>query len=147
MDPAVFHAGGRVAFDRDRRIRLLASDGRVEAVLDGDRYDLTCFRGGGSPEQRAEVFRQHDVYVADDEAPGSRGVLEALACGLPVLYLDAGAHREWVGYGGLPFQADDEVAARLDEIVTHYEAFQRLIVVPTPAEVADAYATLIRELP
>ena len=73
-------------------------------------------------------------------------MIEALACGLPTLYLDDGGHPELVGYGGLPFKSEDEILPQLERLVEDYESFQRLIVVSRLDDVADKYLTLIREV-
>ena len=47
------------------------------------------------PLALARVLRQHDVYLtASVNDPASNALLEALACGLPALYLRSGGHAE-----------------------------------------------------
>ncbi len=97
-------------------------------------------------EELANLLREHDVYItASQNDPCSNAVIEALACGLPVVYRNDGGHPELVGYGGLPFSSEEEILPQLERIVTHYDMFQRLIAVPTLDEVADTYLALLRE--
>lgn len=57
----------------------------------------------------AEVLRDSDamIHAAEDE-PCSNAILEALACGLPILYLDSGGNREVAGDYGVPLSGDYE---------------------------------------
>jgi glycosyltransferase involved in cell wall biosynthesis len=55
----------------------------------------------------AAVLREADgmIHAAENE-PCSNAVLEALACGLPILYLDSGGTRELAGDYGVPLSKD-----------------------------------------
>jgi glycosyltransferase involved in cell wall biosynthesis len=170
VDPSVFHSHGRVPFDPGRKIRLIATSWSnnarkggpiykwLEERLDWDRFEFTFVGNESVPfsrirslpavpsEELANLLREHDVYItASQNDPCSNAVIEALACGLPVLYRNDGGHPELVGYGGLPFSSEEEILPQLERIVTHYDMFQRLIAVPTLDEVADMYLALLRE--
>jgi len=73
-------------------------------------------------------------------------IIEAMACGLPALYLNDGGHPELVGSGGLPFADEEEILPQLETLVEHYESFQRLIAVSRMEDVAEKYLALVREL-
>ena len=91
-------------------------------------------------------MRQHDVYItASKNDPCSNALIEALACGLPALYLNDGGHPELVGYGGLPFSDVDEILSQLDALVDSYQMFQNLIAVSSLDDVAEKYLALLRE--
>ena len=170
VDPSVFHPHGRVPFDPSRKIRLIATSWSnnvrkggpiykwLEAQLDWDRFEFTFVGNGGVPfsriksipavpsEELAEILREHDIYItASQNDPCSNAVLEALACGLPVVYRNDGGHPELVGYGGLPFVDQEEILPQLERIAANYDMFQRLISVPTMDEVAETYLTLLKE--
>ena len=94
--------------------------------------------------QLAEQLRQHDIFVtASRHDPCSNALLEALACGLPALYLQSGGHPELVGEAGLGFTEPDEVVAQLPRLVADYQAYQALIKVPSIAEIADQYLAVL----
>jgi glycosyltransferase involved in cell wall biosynthesis len=94
----------------------------------------------------AEILRNNDVYItASRNDPCSNALIEAMACGLPALYLNDGGHPELVGSGGLPFEDEEEILPQLETLVEQYESFQRLIAVPRMEDVADKYLTLVRE--
>jgi glycosyltransferase involved in cell wall biosynthesis len=170
VDPAIFHARGRIAFSRDRKIRLISSSWSdnprkggplykwIEQHLDWDRFDYTFVGRASEQFQRirtvepvpsadlADLLRQHDIYItASQNDPCSNALIEALACGLPALYLDDGGHPELVGQGGLPFQGPGDVLAQLDRLVEHYAAFQNLIAVPPMDDIARRYLMLLQQ--
>jgi glycosyltransferase involved in cell wall biosynthesis len=63
-------------------------------------------------ESLAEALRGADAMVhAAENEPCSNAILEALACGLPVLYRDSGGNRELAGDFGLAIGDDLEAAA------------------------------------
>jgi glycosyltransferase involved in cell wall biosynthesis len=170
VDSEIFHSRGRVPFDPDRKVRLISTSWSnnprkggpiykwIEDHLDWNRFEYT-FLGNASEtfsrvrhippvssEELADILRQNDIYItASSNDPCSNALIEALACGLPALYLDDGGHPELVGYGGLPFRKEEEILPQLDKLVESYESFQRLIVVSNMEEVAEKYLSLIRE--
>ncbi len=168
VDPAIFHPRGRVPFERGRRIRLISSSwsdnprkggptyGWLEDNLDWSRFEYTFVgrtkerfrRARGLPPvpsgELAELLRAHDVFVAaSEDDPCSNAVLEALACGLPVLYRDSGGHPELVGEAGLPFREREELPALLDRLVEEYEERQAAIRTPAVTGVAEAYLAVL----
>ena len=171
VDPAVFHSHRRIPFEPGRKIRLIATSWSnnarkggpiykwLEDRLDWDRFEFTFVGNASVPltrirtvpalpsEQLGEILRQHDIYItASQNDPCSNAVIEALACGLPVLYRNDGGHPELVGYGGLPFVEQEDIIPQLETMAANYEMFQRLIAVSTMDEVAESYLTLLREV-
>jgi glycosyltransferase involved in cell wall biosynthesis len=171
VDAEIFNSHGRTEFDRNRKIRLISSSWSdnqrkggpiykwIERNLDWDRFDYT-FVGNASEnfdrirrieavpsEELADLLRSHDIFItASQNDPCSNAVIEALACGLPVLYLNDGGHPELVSYGGLPFDNQEQIPALLDRLVEDYESFQRLITVNKMEDVAEKYLYIIREI-
>jgi glycosyltransferase involved in cell wall biosynthesis len=75
----------------------------------------------------AEVLREADgmIHAAENE-PCSNAVLEGLACGLPILYLDSGGTRELAGNFGVPITNDLlQDVTRFRESITTFR--QRLL--------------------
>lgn len=167
VDPAIFHKNGRISFSNTRKIRLISTSwsdnpkkgGKtykwIEENLDWDRFEYT-FVGRSQVEfdkikcidpvpsgELAGILRQHDIYVtASQNDPCSNALIEALACGLPALYLNDGGHPELVGNGGIPFERQDEIFSHLERLVENYEMFQKLIVISSIEKVADKYLAL-----
>lgn len=171
VDAEIFHPQGRIPFSRNRKIRLISSSWSdnprkggpiykwLEDHLDWERFEYT-FVGRASErfnrirqippvpsDELAEILRQHDIYItASKNDPCSNALIEALACGLPALYLNNGGHPELVGFGGLPFDSEDDILPRLNLLVEYYEIFQNLIVVSNMDEVAQKYLTLFKQV-
>jgi glycosyltransferase involved in cell wall biosynthesis len=167
-DPAIFHARGRVPFDRSRKIRLIttswsdnANKGAdvlawLESRLDWNRFEFTFV--GRSPitfnrirvlppagsAAVAEQLRSHDVFItASLHESCSNALIEALSCGLPALFVDSGSNGELVKDGGLPFVDREELPATLDRLVAEYEMRQSRIAAPVLAQVADRYLAVM----
>jgi glycosyltransferase involved in cell wall biosynthesis len=118
-----YEVGLEWAADLARRLR--ATVGReVELAVGGNVADGVLYRLAGEPitwlglvpaEQVPLLDRSADLLLATDVHPACpNGVIEAMACGLPVLGFDTGALREVVGqdagrvvgYGGDPWRLD-----------------------------------------
>ena len=167
-DPAIFHSRGRAAFERGRRIRLIAtswSDNAnkgaeilawLDAQLDPARFELTFL--GRSPvafprarilppvpsAQVAELLRAHDIFItASLHESCSNALIEALSCGLPALFVDSGSNGELVKDGGIAFSVREELPQRLDQLVAEYEMRQARVAPPVLAEVADRYLSVM----
>jgi glycosyltransferase involved in cell wall biosynthesis len=78
---------------------------------------------------------QNDAY--------SNALVEALACGLPAVYLDSGGSREAVGEAGFSFDEETQIPALLERMRDEHEARQSRISLPTLAEIADQYLDLL----
>ena len=168
VDPELFHpapcsrllqgAAGR------RRVRLVCTSwsdnpnkravvfGRLAERLDPERFE--CTFAGRSPvplpavrvlpplgsRRLGELLREQDVFVAPSvNDPASNAVLEALACGLPVLYARSGGHPELVGDAGLGFDDPEELPGLLERLLGEHEERRARISIPTLAETADHY--------
>lgn len=73
----------------------------------------------------AGLLRGHDIFLtASKHDPCSNSVIEAMACGLPVLYLKSGGHPELVRDGGLGFDKPDEIPLQLQLLIGNYEGYR-----------------------
>jgi len=152
-----------------RKVRLIASSwsanprkgaetfGWLDRNLDWSRYELTFVGqsevafdrirrvGPVPPAEVADLLRAHDVYVtASRDDPCSNALLEALACGLPAVYLRSGGHPELVGEGGLGFDEPSELPDVLEGLVSELDERRAAIRVPALADVADRYLEVLR---
>jgi glycosyltransferase involved in cell wall biosynthesis len=171
VDMDVFNAEGRIPFSKKRKIRLISTSWSnnprkggptykwIEKNLDWDSFEYTFVGNVSESFERirhippvpsgelARILRNHDIYItASRNDPCSNAVIEALSCGLPVLYYNDGGHPELVGYGGLPFNNEEEIFDQLSRLVDGYESFQRLITVSKLDDVADKYLAMIKGL-
>lgn len=151
-DNAVFNCTGRVKFSADRKVRLISSswsDNKrkggatykwLDQNLDWDKYEYTFV---GRTDQKFEniklvdpvpsnalsdLLKDHDIYLtASDNDPCSNAVVEALSCGLPVVYFDRGGHPELVEFAGMGFDTPDQIPEMLDQLVVNYKYFSGLL--------------------
>jgi glycosyltransferase involved in cell wall biosynthesis len=170
VDPEIFHAQGRIPFDRTRKIRLISTSWSsnvrkggpvykwIEEHLDWERFEYT-FVGRASERferihmvepvpsrELADILRRHDLYITASQGdPCSNSLIEAQACGLPALYRNDGGHPELVGFGGLPFTTNAEILPQLERLVENYAMFQSLIAAPRLDEVTAKYLIVLRE--
>ena len=168
VDPAIFFAPEAREPLYGRRARVIATSWSdnprkgaetlawLDARLDTDCYEVTFvgrsarrferIRSAGAvdSESVAELLRAADVYLAPShDDPCSNALLEALACGLPAVYLESGGHPELVGEAGLPFAADEELPDALDLLVAEIDTRRAAITVPDIADVADRYLRVL----
>ena len=112
----------------------------LDANLDFDRFAMTFV--GRSPikfknikmydavpsAKLGSLLRQHDIFVsASRRDPCSNSVLEALACGLPVVARADGGHPEIIGSGGELFVEFSEMLAKIDLVAGRLESYQARI--------------------
>lgn len=162
-DPSIFFPVPR-APRAGRRIRLVStswSDNRnkgadiyawLDEHLDWNRFEYT-FIGRLSVATKnirieppadslrvAALLQQADIYItASRNDPCSNSLIEALACGLPALFLQSGGHPEIVGAGGIGFTRAEEIPALLDRLIADYDAFAARVTAPSIDRVVDEY--------
>lgn len=100
----------------------------------------------GNSERVAEFLRSGDIYLAASRyEPASNAVMEALACGLPVLYQEGSSHGNLVGKGGRGYSsAGPELIQSLEELVANYDAHIAAIHVPSMESVSRQYLSVMR---
>jgi glycosyltransferase involved in cell wall biosynthesis len=168
VDASIFNSGGREPFRRDRRTRLIAVSWSpnprkggptyrwLEEHLDRDRYELTFVGNADAPyawartiaplpsRELADVLRAHDVFVTATEHDAySNALVEALACGLPAVYLRSGGSAEAVGEAGFGFDRRADIPALLDRLVEEYEQRQAAIALPSLTQLVDGYLEVL----
>lgn len=169
VDPRIFFAPEAREPLAGRRVRLIATSwsdnpnkgGEIlewlDRNFDRDRFELTLLGRFPGTFEHARVLapvpseavaaelRHHDLYIAASRNdPCSNALLEALACGLPVAYLDSGGHPELVGEAGLPFAEKEELHDVLTRLVEEIEARRPAIRVPALEDVAARYLEVLR---
>ncbi|OGX44589.1 MAG: hypothetical protein A3I71_04485 [Omnitrophica WOR_2 bacterium RIFCSPLOWO2_02_FULL_63_16] len=82
-------------------------------VVEHGLADRCLFPGQVCHDELADYFNEADLYVSATQSDGSSiSLLEAMACGLPVVVADAYGNREWVSHGqhGWMYPAGDSQA-------------------------------------
>jgi glycosyltransferase involved in cell wall biosynthesis len=168
VDAAIFHPPAAREPLPGRRVRVIAASwsdnpkkgGPTYAWLAGNldraRYELTFVGRASEPvpaehvvgpvgsAELAAILRRQDVYLtASRNEACSNAVLEALACGLPTLYVRSGSNGELVGEAGFGFERDDELPELLDRLVDEYDERRARISILSLAEVADRYLDVL----
>jgi glycosyltransferase involved in cell wall biosynthesis len=168
VDRRIFNADGREPLRRDRKTRLIAVSWSpnprkggptyrwLEEHLDSDRYELTFVGNPDAPYSRArtvgpvpshelaDLLRSHDIFVTATENDAySNALVEALACGLPALYLRSGGSAEAVGDAGFGFDRREEIPGLLERLAREYAERQAAISLPTLEELVDGYLEVL----
>jgi glycosyltransferase involved in cell wall biosynthesis len=169
VDPAIFHPPAEREALEGRSLRVIATSWSdnprkgaeilawLDRNLDFDEFELTF---AGRTQQRferirvvealpsdllAELLRSQDVYLAPSrDDPCSNALLEALACGLPAVFLRSGGHPELVGDAGIGFDEPEDVPGALAQLRGELEQRRAAIRVPALADVTDRYLALLR---
>ena len=94
------------AFERTRSLvnddvyLVVLNDGPLTEEMRAGAGDHTLFLGRVSERELAAWLRRSDLYVSASETDGSSvTLLQAMACGTPVLVSDIPGNREWVHAG------------------------------------------------
>ena len=84
-----------------KNINFLLAGPMVDKDLEV-KLDNVSFLGPKKREEVKELYKECDVFLFPSYTEGfSLSVLEAMACGLPVITADVGANKECVGDGGI----------------------------------------------
>jgi glycosyltransferase involved in cell wall biosynthesis len=70
--------------------------------------------------------------------------VEALACGLPVVYQRGSGHDDLVGKGGLGYDKPSEIPALLENIADNYSLFQSNIQVESMSDIGARYLEVLK---
>jgi glycosyltransferase involved in cell wall biosynthesis len=117
--------------------------------------DRVTFRGAVPPAEMPEVYRSFSVLVIPSRTRPNwkeqfgRVIVEAMACGVPIVGSDSGEIPNVIGVGGLVYPEGDvaALAARLNELLSDdarhrqiaREARQRVLGNYTQARIAERY--------
>ena len=114
---------GRNIWDDDAYL-VVVNDGPLTPDFQASAGDHTLFIGRVAEEDLAAWLRRSDVYVSASETDGSSvTLLQAMACGAPVLVSDIPGNHEWIrdGVNGRLFPLGDieALTASLAELLTN----------------------------
>lgn len=168
VSPQIFNSIGRCGFSLHRKTRILAaswSDNAnkgfnvykwLEDHLDWQCYDFT-FVGRSNirfkkikmlppmpSHELAAVMKEHDIFISGSKYESCPNVvLEALACGLPIIFHESGGTPEVVGRAGYGFTSMETIPSLLNRLVSSYESVASQIILPKPSDVAKEYLQVL----
>jgi glycosyltransferase involved in cell wall biosynthesis len=167
-DPAIFFPASSHDDSPSRPLRVVATSWSdnprkgaetlswIDRNLDPEEVELTFVGRSEAPLVRARrlppvathelaaILRQQDVYLAASrDDPCSNALLEALACGLPAVFLRSGGHPELVGEGGLGFDDVEELPEVFGRMRRELAGRRDAIRVPALRDVADRYLAVL----
>ncbi len=170
VDPVIFNNLERKP-GPDQKIRLITASwsanpnkgsaflAYLDQHLDFSRYLMT-FVGNAANQFKnirtlspldssglAKELKEHDIFIAPfKHEAASNAILEALACGLPVVALDSGSNGEEIRRGGELFQDQEELLAKIDLVAKNYYTYQSQIEIAGIEAVAQQYKEAIEKI-
>lgn len=166
-DPVIFNSQGRVMWDGHGPLKIVTHHWsrnwykgwdvykKLEEFVKspaGKQYQFS-FIGPPHPLvglELARTLKEHHVYIsASQNEPAGMHYIEALQCGLPVLYRHSGSLPEYCAPYGLGFNGPNDVIAALERIrqeyQIHHQTTQQLRY--TADDMNRAYLDLFKNLP
>ncbi len=131
----------------------------LDENLDFSQYSMTFI--GNSPiafknikmmsplpgKELAVELKKGDIFVSavSDDAY-SNSIVEALACGLPVIGLDSGGNREVIKNGGVLFKSKADLMEKISQVKDNYSHYKSSICLDSTFEVAKKYIQSIKNI-
>ena len=104
--------------------------------------------GPRNPAEIAEALRQSDAMIhAAENEPCSNAIVEALACGLPILYRDSGGNRELAGDYGVPLT--NTPSGDIEQLRSRHQELRQRILADRPrfliTDIAQQYLKVFQQ--
>lgn len=168
VDGSLFHCKGRIDTRLDRKFRLITTAwssnpnkggavySEIEKILDWNRYSWTFV--GNTTERFGQinclpampshalgnVLRKHDIFVTSSlHESCSNAILEALACGLPVAFIDSGSNGELVKDAGEKFTDASTACIAIEKISKSWNEYSKRIQFTSMESVAEKYVQIL----
>jgi len=95
----------------------------------------------------ASTLKQHDIYIfpGKDDAC-SNSLIEAMHCGLPVVFLNSGGNPEIVGKAGEPFNNTEELLRAINNVANSYSESQQAISLPDIKGISYRYLEFFKKI-
>jgi len=170
-DPQIFSQIQRIKFNPQRKAVLVAVSWSknihkgfatyqyLDQNLDFDQY-VMYFIGNSPikfknikwlkplvPESLGQILKRSDIFItASRKDPCSNSLIEALACGLPVIARNGGGHPELLENGGELFQGKKDVIAKIEKVRRNYDHYQSQLPQFSLQKTAQEYYTFAKKI-
>tara|TARA_R110000744_G_scaffold63869_3_gene131398 strand:- start:5639 stop:6547 length:909 start_codon:yes stop_codon:yes gene_type:complete len=127
--------------------------------LDFEKFDLVF--AGNSPvkfkniknlgcipsKKLAKEMNYSDIYItASENDPCSNTVIEALSCGLPVIALDSGGHRELIGSAGEYYTKKEDMISIIEKVSENTKPYKERIISRPINEITKQYLSFFENI-
>lgn len=170
-DNEKFNKLNRSKVTAGRRINLIASSWSdntrkgfnfyqyLDSYLNFDKYQMTFV--GNSPikfknihhilplksEDLSAILKKHDIFIfASQNEPCSNALLEAMACGLPVVAVNSGSNLELLKNGGVVFEGTKDMIEKIDFVANNYDLYQSQIPEYSIATSSEEYGQFFEQI-
>ena len=167
-DQSIFNTHNRVEFNTNRKTKLITTSwssnpqkgGPIYKWLDENlNWDLFEYTFVGQISEKlnnikhippvdsqklSSILKNHDIFItASQNDAASNALLEGLACGLPVLYMNSGGNPELVKEAGISFNHQEEIKDKLEMLINKYQKYQNNIDIPKIEDVVKKWIALL----
>lgn len=167
-DEEIFNKNSKVKLDKNKKIKLIVSSWSanqnkgfniykyLDENLDFSKYEMTFV--GNSPikfknikhtkpissKKLAKELKKHDIFISGVKNDAcSNSILEALACGLPVIVLNSGGNAEIIKRGGELFNKKEDTIEKIELMVKNYFNYQNSIELKSVKQIVNEYLEAI----
>ena len=168
-DPEIFYPSGNCKVNFHGKTKLIATCWSVgekkgfdiysylDKNLNFDEYDFTFI--GNSPvrfknilhikpsssNEIATYLKESHIFICASEREScSNSIIEALSCGLPVVYKNSSSNPEVVKLAGVSFISCESTLEAIKKVRDNYNHYQDAINILPIKEVSDQYLSLFR---
>ncbi|PIR05167.1 MAG: hypothetical protein COV57_00545 [Candidatus Liptonbacteria bacterium CG11_big_fil_rev_8_21_14_0_20_35_14] len=163
-DPQYFNNQNKPIIKYEEKIRLIATSWStnpnkgfefykfLDENLNFEKFNMTFI--GNSPvtfkntklikplpsNKLSQELKKHHIFISPTKNEAcSNSILEALACGLPVIALNSGSNHESIKNGGEIFNNEKELIKKINEISQNYKTYQNNIKIPSIKNTSNRY--------
>ena len=91
-------------------------------------------------KELAKEMNYSDICItASENDPCSNTVIEALSCGLPVIALDSGGHKELIGSAGEYYTTKENMIFAIEKVSKNVESYKEKIISRPINEITGQY--------
>lgn len=98
-------------------------------------------------QELGNLLRQHDIFItASENDPCSNSLLEAMYCGLKIIYKNSGGHPELAKNYGQSYDTQQELIERIVDISNKQHPVKNISELPSIAEIAEKYISFLQDV-